>query len=61
LKGVSTNKALYFHYGSRTVKEGKEIKKTVNLAYLANRDYYIRKWGGKPGDEAFAFSFDKQK
>ena len=53
LKAVKTNQALYFHYGSRTIKENEEVRNKSNLGYTVNREYYKRKWGGKPGKEKF--------
>jgi len=61
LRGVKTSKSLYFHYGSRTSKGGEKIKEKVSFSYLTNRDYFIRKWGGKPGQETFTTPFNKEK
>lgn len=59
LRGVKINRSLYFHYGSRTLKGGPDIKKLCNAGYVANREYYIRKWGGEPGNESFLTPFNK--
>jgi O-antigen biosynthesis protein len=53
------NQAIYFHYGSRTIKAGQQIKDKANLGYTINRDYFIRKWGGEPGKEIFKTPFNK--
>lgn len=52
-RAVKTNKALYFHYGSRTIKDNPDVKEKSNLGYTANREYYKQKWGGKPGEEKY--------
>lgn len=57
LRGVKTDKALFYHYGSRTIKEGQEIKTISNLGYTINCDYYSQKWGGQPGNESFKIPF----
>lgn len=59
LKAVKTNRALYFHYGSRTIKEDEKIKLQSNLGYTINRDYYRQKWGGLPGEEIYKTPFNK--
>ncbi|MDD5006369.1 MAG: glycosyltransferase [Candidatus Omnitrophica bacterium] len=51
LKAIKTNRALYFHYHSRTIKENEDIRNKSNLGYNLNQEYYIKKWGGLPGHE----------
>lgn len=51
LHAYKTNQAVYYHYGSRTMKQDDEIKALVNNGYAINREYYIDKWGGLPGEE----------
>ena len=51
LKAFRTNQALFYHYGSRTMKQDDDIKQLVNNGYAINREYYIDKWGGLPGEE----------
>jgi len=58
LRAVKNSRALYFHYGSRTIKENKEVKEKSNFGYVVNRDYYCRKWGGTPGQERFKKPFN---
>lgn len=53
------SRAIYFHYGSRTIKADEKVKFRSNLGYSNNRDYYIRKWGGAPGKELFKTPFNK--
>lgn len=43
---VNINQALYFHYGSRTIKENKEIALQVQSTYLKNQDYFEEKHSG---------------
>lgn len=61
LKAVKTNRALYFHYGSRTIKSDGKIRTISNLGYTANRDYYKQKWGGIPGQEIYSIPFGRKK
>ncbi len=61
LRGVKTNRALFFHYGSRTMKDNAGVKEVVNLGYNANKEYYKRKWGGYPGEEKFHKPFGGQQ
>ena len=58
-KAVKTNQALYFHFGSRTIKDDEKVKEKCNIGYAANREYYIQKWGGEPGKETFKTPFGK--
>jgi len=57
LKAVRHSRALYYHWGSRTIQDNDKIREQSNLGYMANQDYYIRKWGGKPGAEKFKIPF----
>ena len=59
MKAVKLNTALYYHYGSMTIKEGADIKRLSNAHYLKNEDYYRKKWGGTPGKETFETPFNK--
>lgn len=58
-RGVYTNQALYFHFGSRTIREIPDIKNQVNETYLTNRDYFEKKWGGLPEKEKYLKPFNK--
>lgn len=51
LLAIKTNQAIYYHYGSRTMKQDEDIKELCNNGYAINREYYIDKWGGLPGEE----------
>lgn len=50
----------YFHYGSTTIDTDPERKAEVQVhgKFQANRDYYIRKWGGPPGSEIYTIPFN---
>lgn len=58
IRAVKDNQALYYHYGSCTVKENEGIGKVNNENYLINKEYYIKKWGGEPGNETFETPFN---
>lgn len=58
---VKLNTALYYHYGSRTIRENKDVDDVVNTYYLQNERYYVTKWGGKPGEEKYKTPFNEQK
>jgi len=58
---VKTSTALYYHYGSRTIKGNVAIKETVNAYYEQNREYYKEKWGGEPGEEKYKIPFDERR
>ena len=58
---VKLNTALYYHYGSRTIKENADVADTVNTFYLQNERYYVTKWGGKPGEEKYTIPFNGKK
>lgn len=59
MRAVKTNSALYYHFGSRTIKENEEVGHISNTYYLTNRQRYIEKWGGKPGKEKFKTPFNQ--
>lgn len=47
------------HGGSSTLRNGDtEHMHQHNRTFIANRDYYIRKWGGTPGYEIFPTPFN---
>uniref|UniRef100_A0A7C3SNL8 Glycosyltransferase n=1 Tax=Dictyoglomus turgidum TaxID=513050 RepID=A0A7C3SNL8_9BACT len=63
LKAVCYPPALFYHYGSRTQNDLRYPGGLVpSNQFLKNRDYYISKWGGMPGQEKFIHPFnDKSK
>jgi GT2 family glycosyltransferase len=60
LNASKTNRAIYFHYGSRTIKDNGQIRDTANYGYTINREYYKEKWGGIPGEEKYKIPFNKK-
>ena len=58
IKALKDNQIVYFHYGSSTVKENRNIEKTNSEYYLINKEYYIKKWGGEPGNEIYETPFN---
>jgi GT2 family glycosyltransferase len=58
-RAVKISNAFFFHYGSQTTKDGKDIKRLSDSRFLLNQEYYIRKWGGKPGKETYKTPFNK--
>jgi len=59
MRAVKTNTALYYHYGSRTIKENPDMDSINSALYLQNQRRYIEKWGGKPGHEKFKIPFNQ--
>jgi GT2 family glycosyltransferase len=56
---IHSPRALFYHYGSRT-HLGAEARKIVSdVMFLANKKYYIDKWGGDIGQEKFIIPFNK--
>lgn len=58
-RGVKTSTALHYHYGSRTIKDNPDMESVSNAMYLQNQDYYVMKWGGKPGKEKYKTPYNK--
>ena len=48
----------YFHFGSRTMAVSKKYAAYSRMRYGKNREYFVRKWGGKPGQEKYKEAFD---
>jgi GT2 family glycosyltransferase len=59
LKAIKTNQALYYHFGSMSVKNNQETRDLSNGFYLQNKEYFNKKWGGYPGQETFTTPFNK--
>jgi O-antigen biosynthesis protein len=57
LRAIVYPPAMFYHYGSRTQYEAKSTPVVSGSAFDANRNYYIRKWGGPPGVEQFRKPF----
>lgn len=45
LKAYKYNKAVFYHYGSRTIKSDTQVEKENSVSYEQNRQYFIKKWG----------------
>ncbi len=57
LKAVCDLTNYYWHYGSRTKKQDPMFDAWIRERYVANRAYYIEKWGGEPGHETYSVAF----
>jgi GT2 family glycosyltransferase len=58
-KAVKNLQNIYFHFGSMTVKNDEYTRALSNAAYRQNEAYFIKKWGGKPGQETFKIPFNE--
>ncbi len=54
--------AMFYHYGSRTQNEASEDGKpiVVSMLFENNRAFYVRKWGGLPGQEKFTHPYGEE-
>lgn len=63
LKAYKTASAIFYHYGSRTIKVDDEVFLKNKITYENNRQYFIRKWGFDPhnnpveNDDPIRFKF----
>lgn len=57
LKGITTTSAMFYHFGSRSQNQVPTGICDGNR-FNENRQYYIRKWGGMPGQETFKYPFN---
>lgn len=58
MKMVQLQKAKYFHFWSRTIKEDEEKRRENDFYFPKNEKYYITKWGGKPGEERYTTPYN---
>ena len=58
-RALNINTASYYHFGSQTIKNGEEVKRLTNANYMKNKEYYVSKWGGPPGQEIYTRPFNK--
>lgn len=58
---VKLNTALYYHFGSRSIRENADLDSVVNTFYLQNKRYFEQKWGGEPGHEKYKAPFNDRK
>lgn len=61
LRCVKLNAAMYYHYGSVTIKKNDDVAETVNSYFLQNEAYFTEKWGGKPGHETYHTPFNGRR
>ncbi len=47
-----------YHGGSMTVNSDEELGHQHNFTFVRNESYYMRKWGGKPGEETYTHPFN---
>jgi len=54
--------AMFYHYGSRTQNEANETGQPIVAGALFenNRAFYVRKWGGSPGDEKYEHPYNDE-
>jgi len=58
LKALKDSQSLYYHFGSQTIKNSPNVQKISNEYYLQNKAYYVKKWGGEPGNETYQTPFN---
>jgi hypothetical protein len=59
-KALRTTGARYHHYGSGTIKSDPELERKNVSTFTMNQRYYIKKWGGLPGQETYLTPFNYQ-
>jgi len=60
IKAIVYPKALFHHYASKTWSEGLAVSASIKRRLFENnKQYYINKWGGIPGEETFTKPFNK--
>jgi GT2 family glycosyltransferase len=58
LRAIAHPPAVFYHFGSRTQNQAIGQPVVRSEKFEENRDRYIRKWGGLPGQERFTAPFD---
>jgi len=58
MKMYQLQRAKYFHFWSRTIKEDVEKKQENDFYFPLNKKYYKEKWGGEPGKETYTLPFN---
>lgn len=61
LKAIMYPPAMFYHYGSKTQTESGSEYVVKSPQFENNRSYYIRKWGGPPGEEKYTMPFNRQE
>jgi hypothetical protein len=44
-KGFKCNSSLFYHYGSQTIQNDREVEQQTNYFWTQNQQYFIKKWG----------------
>lgn len=57
IKLLSCPKAYHYHFGDSIPSEDAEFEKYKNSRFPLMQQYYMRKWGGAPGNEAYIKPF----
>lgn len=52
MKALKTASAMFYHFGSRTIKSDDELDRKNKRTYEASRAYFIDKWGWDPHGRA---------
>jgi len=50
----------YLHYGSATINRSEKAREGWNAQFEQSRSYYVRKWGGLPGEERYKVPFGER-
>lgn len=58
IKSADLPYAAFFHFWSRTIWQGE--RRPNDKFFERNKEFYIRQWGGTPGEERFTLPFDGQ-
>jgi len=61
IRAVCCYGAEYYHFGSRTKALSVEFTNYIAQRHVKNEQYYIEKWGGKPGEEKYIRPFNDKK
>jgi GT2 family glycosyltransferase len=61
LRAIVHPPALFYHFGSRTQNEARPAPIVPGDWFERNRSYYVRKWGGPPGQEQYRDPFGARK
>ena len=55
-RAVTTAACPYYHYGSQSEKD-----QHFHNCFESNRNYYVMKWGGEPGQEKYTNPFNNSE
>lgn len=57
IKSIVYPPALFYHFGSRTQNEALDMPIVSTPMFENNRAFYVKKWGGVPGEEKFTMPY----